>query len=1001
MKENVVIKTKEINENILCLPENLVMEINHLCNNSLYGIYTIIVSAVYYAIYGYRQEKDFIIAVPKTEGENNITEIGFLKVKINNNLSYKEYLVKIKEELYEISKPFKMDMNDTNNSIIPYEKKCECLVTLNNIHNDVEEYYPNYNIVFKSNISLKKLEIKAVYDCKVYSEKYINNIMSVLNATLNNISKDVNITFKELNAKVNPLRFMLYNDLNSTYMDFTNKNIIHNIFEKISSKNPNQIALICNNESITYKELNKRSNVLANKLRSYGVKKNTLVGIMTSRSLELFISILAVLKSGGAYVPIDNNYPLERVNYILNDSEIKILLVDNNEFNQSDSMEIINVAEESNYLGFNEEIININEPEDLAYVIYTSGSTGNPKGVMIQHKAAVNFIYGINSVIQLSTNVKILNITTVSFDIFGYESLAPLLFGATVVIADEEKQNDIKKVKALIKEFSIDVLQTTPSRMGIILEDDNNNDSLRSLKHIVIGGEIFQDKILDKITEFTDAKVYNFYGPTEATIWSTYKELNLNENINIGKPLPNYEIYVLRDDNNLADIGSYGEICISGAGLAKGYLKNSKLTQEKFVEFVDNNGIRKRLYKTADIGRVSYNCEIECIGRKDDQIKLRGYRIELGEIESVCLKCEQINEVSVICVKSENQGDILVAYYTANQKLELKYIRDFMGKYLPKYMIPQYYIKIDNMPLNSNGKIDKNELRKIDFKYSANEIIKQEKTSETERAILQIWKQVLNTEYVNIEDNFFDIGGNSLLLLKVHSKIDELYRNKISVIQIFDSPTIKDIAKFLREDKNLIGIDMKEITFPYEYFQIKDSDNYAMLKYEISQKSLEKLSTLKYKLNIKINDILAGMFNYCCHEITNENSITVHYLMDDKRSRMLSIDYVDIEKIEQLFEIISYKIKRDSEEETYNIKIIESIYNSETNKIIPLYYVGDVDYYDELCTVYDLILNAKINEENTILVLNFNDERLSKNKVLEFFNIYINLIEILINNINE
>jgi amino acid adenylation domain-containing protein len=479
--------------------------------------------------------------------------------------------------------------------------------------------------------------------------------------------------------------------------------LIHELFEDQVNKTPDKTALIYGTHKISYIELNERANEIANDLHDNGVVPESVVGIRVGRSPEMIISILAVLKSGGAYLPIDKRYPIKRMEYMLQNSQTKILLTDESFGNRiSFDGECLHVKE-INRNGSKENQPSYITSENLAYIIYTSGSTGKPKGVMMEHRSIINFINGITERIRFEEHDSILCWTNISFDIFFLETLLPLVNGMTVVIANEQQQNNPRAVRDLMHKFSINLLQTTPSRLQMIVDDRRSSDALAIVTKLLIGGERLSNKLLSRIKKMTTANIYNLYGPTETTIWSTVKDVTHSLDVSIGVPLKNTRIYIM--DENQEPVPNYtmGEICIAGTGLARGYVNAVSLTQKQFV--ISSEPISERLYRTGDLGRYREDGDIEILGRMDEQVKIRGNRVELSEIESVLLNHPRVEQAVVIYVKKETTYS-LVAFYTGH-KVSVIELKEAVSDSLPEYMVPEEWVLIDNVPMNMNGKLDK------------------------------------------------------------------------------------------------------------------------------------------------------------------------------------------------------------------------------------------------------------------------------------------------------
>lgn len=472
-------------------------------------------------------------------------------------------------------------------------------------------------------------------------------------------------------------------------------------------------ALIFKNKEISYEELDILSDKIANQLINKEIKKGDIVGVMTSRSIEMIISILAILKVGCAYLPIDFQYPKERIRLMILDSGVKLIISNQHLDIISDLNKEVFIIQniysmkETYNVESNQGSINVElNKNDLAYVTYTSGSSGRPKGVMIGHGALINFINGVTEKIKFDTTKRILAVTTISFDIFVLETLLPLTKGVTIVLADESEQQNPKYLTTLIEKHRINMLQMTPSRMKLLLNYDKSGQVFNYIDTIMIGGEILDIKLLNKVKRISKAKIYNMYGPTETTVWSTIADITNTEHINIGKEILNTEVYILDEEGNQVPEGQVGEICIAGDGLALGYLNREDLTNEKFIN--SSFAFRGRIYKTGDLGKRTDGI-LYCIGRIDNQVKIRGYRVELEEIESIAAKCRGV-ERAVAIVKNE---DILSLFLKTSSEIDSEDIKKFMSERLPNYMVPSQFIQIDEFPYTSNGKVDRNKLKKM------------------------------------------------------------------------------------------------------------------------------------------------------------------------------------------------------------------------------------------------------------------------------------------------
>jgi amino acid adenylation domain-containing protein len=468
------------------------------------------------------------------------------------------------------------------------------------------------------------------------------------------------------------------------------------LFCDACEKYSEHIAIICEDIKMSYKDLSRRSSQILDALSRQGAKENDIVAVMLNRTTDVIATMVAILRMGAAFLPIDTAFPIERIKYILKDSKSKILIVE----------------KEMSFIDFEGKILEIDKMEetyndsnmerrdtsgDLAYVIYTSGSTGYPKGVMISNRAFAAFIRAISLEIDFHPGKKILAVTTISFDIAMLEMLVPLTKGMTVVLANERIIQNSRMLIDYIKRNAIDMIQMTPTRMLLLLESTKGHNWMLQLSDILIGGEPFSKKLLLALKSKTEANIYNLYGPTEATIWVSVCNLTKQEKISIGKPFSESTMIICNEKLIQVENGIIGEICIGGPQLATGYIGRDDLTKEK-------------LYRTGDIGKVNESGRLECLGRIDDQVKIRGYRVELNEISEILLKHEKIKQAVVITKTGKNNNTYLAAYYEGREKVPTSELREYLKKFVLSYMIPDEFIRVEKFPETLNHKIDKKQL---------------------------------------------------------------------------------------------------------------------------------------------------------------------------------------------------------------------------------------------------------------------------------------------------
>lgn len=578
---------------------------------------------------------------------------------------------------------------------------------------------------------------------------------------------------------------------NQTKKDYDTDKKIHQLLEEMALCRQRETALKAGEISLTYSELNSQSNQLANALIQQGVKDNQVVGILVDRSIECFVAIYGVLKAGCAYLPIDIEYPLERINYILKDSKVRILLA-NNDLNAIEfSGKLLNIKKELTKDYDKENINKIMSSESLAYVIYTSGTTGNPKGIMISHRAVHNFILGISDIIPFQEGKKFVSVTTMAFDMFVVEGLVSLSNGMEVIMASREEQKNPNAFKDLVVRENISYISTTPSRIMLFLSTSSPETIFSGFEYILMGGETLPQKVLNKLSKVTNAAIYNLYGPTETTVYSTIHQVSKIADNNIGKPIRNTRIFILDSENKVQPIGVPGEICIAGDGVSKGYMNNANITGEKFIELPELK--EKCVYRTGDIGQWLPNGTIELWGRIDNQVKIRGYRIELDEIDTCLIQHKDIADCTTIDRTDKEGNKYLCSYIVSDCKVNSKEIRSYLALKVPEYMVPSYIIQLNTIPMNTNGKIDRQLLPEpLTFLEKERQII--EPQNVMERKVLQTMAEVLGISNLSITDDFFDLGGHSLKVAEFINRISNELHIDLNFKDLYGNTTSQQIA---------------------------------------------------------------------------------------------------------------------------------------------------------------------------------------------------------------
>ncbi len=662
----------------------------------------------------------------------------------------------------------------------------------NNMHNNIKisPYSLAYNIA-KFDMTLGAVEtddniiLCLEYCSKLFKRETMERFLGHFEMIATAITDNIDVPLMKINILSEKEQHQLLVEFNDTKVEYPKDKVIQELFEEQADKTPNNVAVVYNKDILTYKELNENANRIARLLRSKGIKQNEIVGIMIEGSTEMLVGILGILKAGAAYLPIDPKYPIDRIAYMMEDSKTGILLTDFQPKDmQDENIEILLLKDEELYKGDGSNLEMINTPRDMAYVIYTSGSTGKPKGVMIEHSSLINLSKWHIDYYKVTEKDNSTKYAGFGFDASVWEIFPYIITGAAIHIIDEEIKLDIEKLNEYYNENDITISFLPTQICEQFMKQDN-----KSLRYLLAGG----DKL--RYFEGKNYKIVNNYGPTENTVVTTSFEVDkAYDNIPIGKPIANTQIYILDNESRLQPIGVPGELCISGESLSRGYLNREELTSEKFIEHPFAEG--QRLYQTGDLARWLSDGNIEFLGRIDAQVKIRGYRIELGEIEARILSYEGIEEAIVVDRQEESGNSYLCAYISSTRELAIAELRSYLAMELPEYMIPAYFIQLDKLPLTANGKVDRKALPEPDGSITTGtEYVAP--SNEIEEKLQEIWSEVLGIEKIGVNDSFFELGGHSLKAINVASKIHRELNVSIPLRELFKTPTIKGLAKYI------------------------------------------------------------------------------------------------------------------------------------------------------------------------------------------------------------
>jgi amino acid adenylation domain-containing protein len=649
------------------------------------------------------------------------------------------------------------------------------------------------------------LPLKILYDRSRFEEATIGRMLGHLKALLEGMAEAPEKCLADLPILTTAERHQLLIEWNDTRADYPQHRCLHDLFEAQVERTPEAAALVFEGEQLTYEVLNRRANQLAHHLRRLGVGPETLVGVYMERSLEMVIALYGILKAGGAYLPLDPEYPADRVAFMMEDSQVPVLLTQERLVDGLPTHRAAMVCLDSQWetLAQEEDSNPASEvrPDNLAYVIYTSGSTGKPKGVMNTHRGICNRLLWMQERYQLTETDRILQKTPFSFDVSVWEFFWPLLVGARLIVARPGGHRDSGYLVRLISDQQITTIHFVPSMLQVFLEEAGL-EHCTSLRRVICSGEPLPYDLQERFFERLEAELHNLYGPTEAAVdvthWQCQPDGDPRRIVPIGRPLANTQLYILDTNGQPVPIGVAGELHIGGVQVARGYLNRPELTGERFIPDPFGSDPAVRLYKTGDLTRYRPDGNIEFLGRFDFQVKVRGFRIELGEIEAVLSQHPAVRE-AVVLAREDIPGDKrLVAYVVpaAASETQSGALRDLLRSKLPDHMVPAAFVQLEALPLLPNGKVDRRSLPAPEWERQSAEAYVPP-SNELEKAIAEIWQDLLQLDQVGVDDSFFDLGGHSLLIAQAHRRLSGLTDRQLSITDMFRYPTVRALSQYL------------------------------------------------------------------------------------------------------------------------------------------------------------------------------------------------------------
>lgn len=889
---NLKLTTEEIQLNI---PNQVFDQVNQIANRTELGMFLILATSLNGVLYHYTTSENVVIGTPVfkqvSDGEF-INDRLVIKSSITEEMTWRDLLLQLQRTVQEANEhqnyPYEELVNLKNESSTS-ASLFQIMLIFENLHNGIQPNMAEHPIVLSFRLSNEGLGCTIRYRSDLYHVETIKRFFQQLILALRAFCKNANDHLTELELVSEREKNQLLFQFNSISESSNPNQTLHQLFEQATANHPEQVATICNDKKMSYQELNEKSNQLARKLRDIGVQKEDYVGIMIDNSLEMILGILSILKSGAAYVPIDPAYPINRINYMLKDSDIDVLLsssqLDQQLKKLDYSREVLWLDNQELYTGqsFNLHIHYLDAP---AYLSYTSGSTGKPKGVIINHKSVVHYVQRFIQYFSINSDDVFLLYSSIAFDA-SIEQLFPILsVGGKLVIPEKEFLMDIPGLIKLMEEKGVSFLSCTP----LVLNEFNKQKELKKVRAFISGGDVLKREHISNLVKYSS--VYNTYGPTEGTVCATFHKVEEEDldKIVIGRTIADKFIYILNQSGKLLPIGIPGEIYISGRGLSQGYLNQPELTKEHFL---DNPFIPgEKMYKTGDIGAWRKDGTIEFFGRVGNQVNIRGYRIELEEIEKHLLNYPGIQEAVATIQSNTQNNEVLCAYYVANSNPSIIELKDNLRLHLPEYMIPTDFIALERFPITVNGKLDYKALPKPNVSESSGGLVKPRNFIESE--LVNIWSEVLGLpeDKVGTEDNFFKIGGNSLKATLLLAQIYKGMQIDIPIREFFQVPTIKALAAYAQSVKKR----------KYEPIPIMKGQMY----YPVSAAQNRLLSISKLDESINYNISGAFLIEGPLEKMRFEQAI--HSLVQRHETFRTNFQYIDFEAKQIIHENVEFQV---------------------------------------------------------------------------------------------
>ena len=843
------------NNKLFTINDNIYEKIKELSKKKNVTVYMILMAAYNVLLYKLTSQKEFIVGMPiscrDSEGFEDVVGLMIntlpIKNKLDGNMAFDSFLDSVCRhclEAYEYkSYPYeKIVENITSTSNQGDNALYDTILVMQNMknakfdHNGWSIY--DREIVKKSTKTALSFEFadnngtlqcRAEYDTDIFTDKLLDRFINGFTSIFREICGSPEMMIKDIDIYNDDLPLLIRNEMYIDHKYDENYTVIDMLNEKFVSSAYND-AVYSDGVVLSYRELDNITNFVADKLvKKFGCgdDKDIVAGILCDRTYELIVLIISYWKAGIAYTPFDDLIPEERFKFILSDSNSAAVVCSDNYYDLG--KEYCNgkcdcLSYSSLIAGYDSELsyekVNRCTPERSAYVIYTSGTTGKPKGVLIRHKNIVNSVIWKRNEFSFDENDRVLQMFSFMFDGFVLNFLHPLVSGSVLHVIRNEKANDVLYISKYLAEQKITYICTVPQFFGAII-DCMDPDDLKYLKIVSLAGDKLKKEIIENAkSKNHHLEICNEYGPTEASVVVSCNRNVSGEKCNIlGKPVYNTHLLVLDEDLKLSNINVPGQLCVSGKGIASGYLNMPELSKEKFIPspFFAN----ETMYLTGDIVRINEEGEIEFIGRNDSQVKIHGYRIEVNEIINALSEIEGINDVDVV-VRDEENDKYLCAFYVSEKQFELYELKQYLYKRIPAYMVPSHFVRLDSLPLTAMGKVDEKALKSLPLnEYEKNSVEYVPPTNDIEKVLVEIWSEIFNSDNIGIDTNFFDLGGNSLNIVRMYNKIIERYPVELTITVMYKYPSIRMLAEYINNllsGKDVSSLDESELDESSETF---------------------------------------------------------------------------------------------------------------------------------------------------------------------------------------